>query len=552
VTIETQPLADEPAASSRIAPLEAERWRPSKLALIVLLVGAIVTAGLTIAASSVYDHNEDRLIDLRVREVGLLLQSAVGTTQTPLTAAVELAEATNGNSARFMAMMAPRVGKGRQFASASLWTLRDGTARRIATVGQTPVLAAAPTRARRVLATALRTPSMTVTGFLSGPNPRLGYALHKPGSSRYVVYAENPLPKNRRSRLDANAAFSELNYAIYLGRSPAPSKLLVTSLRQIPSEGRLASHTMPFGNTALTLVVVPRGSLGGSFFHRLPLVIAVVGALLAAIAALLTDRLVRRRRRAEELADVLDYVAAENHQLYNEQRSIAQTLQHAMLPETLSEIPGTQLAARYVPAASGIDVGGDWYDVVALDEDRLLVVIGDVSGHGLEASTTMAALRHAALAYVVEEPRPSTVLTKLSEYADATGYGFFATVLCAVIDLGRHELTVATAGHPAPLLLTHGDARYVELAIGPPVGAPRGNGYGDTTTSVPAEAALLMFTDGLVERRGELIDIGFERVRRAAAVHGVCIEQLIENLAGDLEAGHHDDDAAILGVRWRR
>ena len=100
--------------------------------------------------------------------------------------------------------------------------------------------------------------------------------------------------------------------------------------------------------------------------------------LLAAAAALLTDRLARGRQRAERLAGMLDRVAAENRAMYREERSISQTLQHALLPEKMPKLQGLRVSAMYVPAASGIEVGGDWYDVVAVDERRAVLIIGDV------------------------------------------------------------------------------------------------------------------------------------------------------------------------------
>ena len=115
----------------------------------------------------------------------------------------------------------------------------------------------------------------------------------------------------------------------------------------------------------------------GTVFDRLPWIIVGVGALLALGAAAMTDRLARRRNQAEQLAGTLNRIAAENRELYTEQRSIAQSLQHALLPEVLPGIPGLDVSARYVPAASGIEVGGDWYDVVVAGDRRVMLVIGD-------------------------------------------------------------------------------------------------------------------------------------------------------------------------------
>ena len=153
------------------------------------------------------------------------------------------------------------------------------------------------------------------------------------------------LPKNRRSALASNSAFSDLNYTLYLGKTRNPRALLLTSLRRFPITGRQASVVVPFGDSAFTLVVTPSGPLGGTFFASLPWIIVIVGVVLSLAAALMTDRLARRRRQAEELTEVLNRVAAENHELFTEQRSIAQTLQHALLPDTLPEPPGLQVSA---------------------------------------------------------------------------------------------------------------------------------------------------------------------------------------------------------------
>jgi serine phosphatase RsbU (regulator of sigma subunit) len=326
--------------------------------------------------------------------------------------------------------------------------------------------------------------------------------------------------------------------------------VLVTSVQHLPLKGRTASESVPFGSSALTLVVSPRGSLGGAFFEDLPWIIAIVGVLVSLAAALLADRLAQRRRRAEELAAELDRIAADTAQRYTEQRSISQTLQHALLPDRLPEFAGLQVTARYVPAASGVDIGGDWYDVVAADDRRILLVIGDVSGHGLRAATTMAMLRHTALAYVAQDPRPASVLDKLSEFVSRNPHDYFATVLCALIDIDAHELTVASAGHLTPLLLGGEGGDYVDFRVDAPIGVPANGGYGEQTVSVPPEATLVAFTDGLVERRGEVLDVGLARLRHLATKERLALDDLIARLARDLSTEDHHDDTAIVGIRW--
>jgi hypothetical protein len=381
------------------------------VASVAFFLGLAVTAAFAFTSLRLYDRNESRLLRLRAREVGSVLTANVPSLQTPLASAAELADATGGNRSRFRAFMAPYVGTGRQFASASLWRLGASRVAPTAVVGSPPILASLPAQARNFFAHAERSPLLNITGVLAAPRPSLGFEFSTPGIAHgFAVYAENPLPKDRRSPLARNSAFSDLNYALYLGHSRRAADLLVTSLHRFPVTGRQASVVVPFGDNSFTLVATPNGPLGGTFFASLPWIMVVVGVLISLAAALMTDRLTRRRQYAEQLTGVLDRVAAENHQLYTEQRGIAQTLQHALLPDALPEFSGLQVSARYIPAASGIDVGGDWYDVVAAGDRRVLLVIGDVSGHGLHSATTMALLRHAAPAYAAEDSRPATVL----------------------------------------------------------------------------------------------------------------------------------------------
>jgi serine phosphatase RsbU (regulator of sigma subunit) len=269
------------------------------------------------------------------------------------------------------------------------------------------------------------------------------------------------------------------------------------------------------------------------------------------VAALMTDRLARRRRHAEQLTGVLDRVAAENHRLYQEQRGIAQTLQHALLPDALPQFKGLQVSAVYVPAASGVDVGGDWYDVVAAGDGSVLLVIGDVSGHGLNAATTMAMLRHATLAYAAEERRPARVLAKLSDFVNREAHDYFATMLCALIDVEEHRITIASAGHFAPLLIDGDTGEYVNLQTNVPIGVTRQADYEETTFSVPPRSTLVAFTDGLVERRGEPLDAGLKRLQSSATAGTDGLDDLLARVTREVASEGHKDDTAIVMVRWQ-
>jgi serine phosphatase RsbU (regulator of sigma subunit) len=533
------------------------RWRPSRVTVAALLTGLIVTGALALTSVAVYNRNERRLLNLRVRELSLVLAATAPSTQTPLASAAELANATGGDAQKFRAFMAPYVGPGRQFTSVSLWPLGTAHLAPSTVLGKMPALASMPERAEQFFTHSTRSGVLNLTGFLNSPHPALGFDFSASGRAHgFAVYAENPLPANRRSKLEKNSAFSDLNYALYLGHSKRTGDVLVTSLKHLPIEGRQASDVVPFGAGVFTIVVSPNGSLGGAFFERLPWIIALVGLSVSLAAALMTDRLARRRRYAEQLVAVLDRVAAENRDMYTEQRSIAQTLQHALLPDTLPEFAGLRVGARYVPAASGIDVGGDWYDIVAAGDGQVLVMIGDVSGHGLRAATTMASLRHAALAYAAQDPSPSSVLAQLSDFVNSGPHDYFATMLCALIDVGAHRLTVASAGHLPPLVIDDDGGRFVQFDANVPIGVARKSPYLEMAVSVRPNTTLIAFTDGLVERRGEVLDIGLARLRETATREtatntALGLEDLLLELAHGLTSEGHHDDTAIVGIRWQ-
>ena len=528
------------------------RWRLSRAAVLTLLAGLLITAGFAVAARVLYNHNETRLLRLRARELSLVLSTAVPSLQTPLASAAELANATGGSPAKFRAFVTPLVGTGRAFTSASLWPAEASPPAPSVVVGTPPVLASQPAEARRLFAQARQSGQLVLTNLLPGAVPRLGYAFAVPRPhGGYIAYAENPLPASGRSQLAESTGFGDLNYALYLGRSENAKARLVTNMTHFPITGRQASTVVPFGKGAFTLVVTPARSLGGSFFEDLPWLIALVGALISMAAAVMTERIVRRRADAERLAGVLDRVASENRQMYTQQRGIAQTLQHALLPEAFPVLDGLATSASYVPAASGIDVGGDWYDVVPTEDGGALVLIGDVSGHGLRAATTMASLRHAALAYAAEDTAPASVLSKLSNFVNSSSPDYFATMLCVRVDIAGHRVTIASAGHLPPLLIGDGEAKLLEFEPDMAIGVARNWEYHETEVSVPPRAILIAYTDGLVERRGELLDEGLERLRRTAASEPPQLDRLVANLARELPAAEHSDDTAIVGIQWR-
>lgn len=518
---------------------------------VVVFVVTIVAAGtLALVSRQLYTSNEQRLLHLRVREAASLVASTIPDLQAQLASAAALANATGGDVTKFRRLVSPFTGSGKSFVSVSLWRVDRLGRGPLTVVGRPPKLARNMGTATAFFDRAARAPRLNVIGLLSLPNPRLGYVYGTFGATeRYVAYAETALPATRRSRYQSSSAFADLDYALYLGRQD-PSTLLLTDVRHLPLAGRHISQRVPFGDSQLTLVMSPRRPLSGSLPQRLPLLVWIVGVLLALGAAGLTLRLSQRRQDAERLAGDLEQAAGENRRLYAEQRGIAQTLQHALLPETLPRTRKVESSALYDAGEQGLEIGGDWYDLIEQGDERMLLVVGDVSGRGLRAATTMASLRFAIRAYAAQHDPPATILTKLSSLVSVAQDGQLATVLCLLIDVERREMHLTSAGHLPPLLLSDAGARYLECDVGLPIGVDADARYVSRVAAAPAAGTVLAFTDGLVERRGESLDAGLERLRRTAATPGEALPDLLARLVRELHSGQSSDDTAIVGLRW--
>jgi serine phosphatase RsbU (regulator of sigma subunit) len=547
-----QPPNDAAEQPPSDAPLSALRawWLP----VATVILGLLVTGALVLVSHAQYTRNEKRLLGLRVRDAAALVAAAVPGIENTLASTAGLANATHGDVGKFRRFTAAYIGTGggSRFASISLWKLGAPQRGPVAVAGSPPKLALSTPAATAFFARAVRSSSMlSVIGLLQPPGPRLGYAFATPGvPGGFAVYGERLLPTDRRSRLQGSNQFAGLHYALYLGSLERPQNLLVTDLSNPPPHGRADAEAVPFGDTRLTLVMSSRGPLAGSLPRDLPWIIGIVGVVLTASAAVVAVGLIRRRRNAERLAGSLEIAASENRRLYAEQRSIAQTLQHALLPDRLPVIDGVQTSARYEAGEHGVDIGGDWYDVIELENRRLLLVVGDVSGRGLPAATTMASLRYAIHAYAAEDDSPAEILTKLSYLVSIAESGQLATILCALVDVDRREVSISSAGHLPPLLLSNGDGRYLESEIGLPIGVEAGASYSATTISAPRAATFVAFTDGLVEQRGEDLDQGLARLRRAATGGDAGLPELLSKLVHELTGGPSGDDIAIVGLRW--
>jgi putative methionine-R-sulfoxide reductase with GAF domain len=232
----------------------------------------------------------------------------------------------------------------------------------------------------------------------------------------------------------------------------------------------------------------------------------------------------------------------------NAERAAASALQRSYLPARLPAILGLELAARYLPGERG-NVGGDWYDVFRLPEDRLGVVMGDVAGRGLPAAMVMGRLRSALRAYAIETPDPADALERLDRKAQHFEAGQMMTVLYGVLELGTERMELSSAGHLLPILAAPGTAAAsVEARVDPPLGVMRQVKRHRTAVEVPAGAALCLFTDGLVERRHVPLDDNLDRLRKVVTTsHPEVICR--SALAALLVDQPNPDDVAILVIR---
>jgi serine phosphatase RsbU (regulator of sigma subunit)/anti-sigma regulatory factor (Ser/Thr protein kinase) len=237
-----------------------------------------------------------------------------------------------------------------------------------------------------------------------------------------------------------------------------------------------------------------------------------------------------------------------------DERSVAVRLQEVLLPEALPVHPSLQVAARYQSGSAQLQVGGDWYDAFMLSGGRIAFSVGDVVGHGLEAAAAMGRLRVALAALALNSEAPAEVVTRLDEFSCGVGGVDFATVCYALLDSATGVVRYAAAGHP-PLLVVSADGQTQWLSGGrsAPLGIERDE-------SIRPEAActlqpgdlVIAYSDGLIERRGESIDGGLERLEAqartlfASPVDDVC-RRLIETL---VTGASNDDDVVVLCLRF--
>ncbi|MGH3098259.1 MAG: SpoIIE family protein phosphatase [Streptosporangiales bacterium] len=255
---------------------------------------------------------------------------------------------------------------------------------------------------------------------------------------------------------------------------------------------------------------------------------------------------------AVEAADRIG-MAVDNARLFARQRDAAVTLQHTLLPQRLPDLPGIDVAARYIPGSAEVGVGGDWFDLTPLPDGTLGVVIGDVMGRGVRAAAVMGQLRAAVRAYTVLALTPSRLLACLDRVVTSLGQVQLVTCLYGVLDQTTGAFTYASAGHHPPLLrLSDGTVYWLHSATdSPPLGVmDLGSGApAERVAHVPRGATLLLYTDGLVEERHTDLGVREGQLALGFGRAGGGPEEVVDAVLAAMGRDEdHTDDIALLAV----
>jgi serine phosphatase RsbU (regulator of sigma subunit)/anti-sigma regulatory factor (Ser/Thr protein kinase) len=298
--------------------------------------------------------------------------------------------------------------------------------------------------------------------------------------------------------------------------------------------------------------------------HALALPLAARGANLGVVAFARSRHADPFEHEEVQLAEELvsrTAVCLDNARRYTREHATALTLQRDLLPRTLPQQPGVEVAHRYLPAAGPAGVGGDWYDVIPLSGARVGLVVGDVAGHGTSAAATMGRVRTTVAALAALDLAPDELLARLDDLvartgappsgpADAEDQALGVTCLYAIYDPVSRRCVMARAGHLPPVLVTpDGHAELVDLPAGPPLGLG-GLPFECADIELPEGATLALYTDGLVENRHTDIDAGVSSLCTALAgpADGQ-LDKACDKVITTLLPQPPEDDAALLLLR---
>jgi len=237
-----------------------------------------------------------------------------------------------------------------------------------------------------------------------------------------------------------------------------------------------------------------------------------------------------------------------DHSRLIRERDVALSLQQSLLPARLPEMPGLTLAARYRPGQGGL-VGGDWYDAIPLPNGGVGLAMGDVVSRGIRAASVMGQLRHALRTRALEGDSPGEVAYHLNEMVRGLDRREMVTLSYLAVDASGREVHYVSAGHPPALCVSEGEPRFLDDARGVPLGALAHPRYDEAVARIAPDSLLVLYTDGLVERRDRAIDEGMQRLESTTLAAGAAAEDVCRALSDVLIDAETEDDVALLVAR---
>jgi hypothetical protein len=534
-------MRDDPAMSSpgveRRLPL-----RTSSAVVLILLV--LVTLGGAWETRAIVHDQEHRLLRERTAEVGLLLSSAVGAIPATLNVQGQVLRDTHGSAAAYTRSAAITVAAGPGHLTFA-WLRaqpQGGSYVVLASAGAGLRTGEVVTDARvGAFRQAVKAKNFAATPVL-GSDRRLGFAVGPPTApAGTVLYRESALGPVSPPRQAASSPFAELDVVLYGTSTVQPGQVLTSTTPHFPLTGDVRSQPLAVGASHWLLSVKARRPLVGSVTQDAPWVVLGAGILGSLLVASIIEAAGRRRDAA--LA------------LYASEHQVAETLQRSLLPQ-LPTIPGLELAARYLAAGSGQEVGGDWFDAFPIVGGRVGLAIGDVIGHDLRAASAMAQVRAALRAYAVDGDPPATVINRLDHLVDTFDLTQLVTIIYAVLEPaaadGSRLMRYANAGHLPPLVLApDGDVSPLTGGASVVIGAPITIEHGQAEHRLEPGTTLVLFTDGLVEVPGRSLEETMAELAVAVAGDGddVGVDAMCQRIVATASDRSLRDDIALLAVR---
>jgi hypothetical protein len=524
---------------------ERGRRLPLRLAtlLTVLVALALTTAAVWATFVGIRDQGR-RLLKERTGEVGLVLTQAIDAIPTGLQQLGAVLDATHGDMQAFQTAAQTQVDASpAPFDIAWLRPDATGGYRVVAAAGAGDIHAGEVITDERVqtLDAAMHSDVVVPTSVI-GKERILGFAIGAPSAPPgTVLYRQSTLgPAVTPPSAASTAPFSELDVAVYSSTRPDRSSILTATTRELPLDGEVRSQPLVVGAAQWLLTVKARVPLVGRLTADAPWVVLGVGLLGTVLIGLVVETVARRRDAALALYEV------EHH--------VAESMQRALLPR-LPELPGLELAARYLASGAGQQVGGDWFDAFPVAGGRCGIVVGDVIGHDVAAASAMAQIRALLRGFAVDAGSPAEVLTRLDRVVDELQLTQLVTVFYGLLEPpaadGSRVLHYSNAGHVPPVL-RRPDGTVEPLVGGASVviGAPVPAEYAESESHLPVGSTLALFTDGLVEVPGGSLTDGLGRVADIVARLGEHEpEALCDDLLEEVSVRALRDDVALLVVR---